>query len=221
MKRRFEENSSDLLQLNSSVSRRKVLALLGGATVSSLAHGHYAHAAAPPTATSLPHEDELFLDDFEKRACMFFWDQASPKTGQVLDRARNDLANGARDPRKMASIAATGFGLTALCIADHRGYLPHAQIVERVKATLAWHLNSFPEVHGFFYHFTDIETGERFRGAELSSVDTTILLCGMLTARAYFDDPQIKSLAQQIYERVDWPWMMNGGKAFSMGWRQE
>jgi hypothetical protein len=218
MKHRFEENSSDLLQLNSSVSRRKVLALLGGATVSSLAHGHYAHAAAPPTATSLPHEDELFLDDFEKRACLFFWEQASPKTGQVLDRARNDSAGGVRDSRKMASIASTGFGLTALCIADRRGYLPHAQIVERVKATLDWHLNHFHHEHGFYYHFTDIETGVPFPGSEVSSIDTALLLCGVLTARAYFNDAQIHTLASQIYERVDWPWMLNGGSTFSMGW---
>ena len=57
--------------------------------------------------------DEAFLDDLERQACLLFWEQASPVTGQVLDRARNDL-NGARDPRRMASIAATGFGLSAL-----------------------------------------------------------------------------------------------------------
>jgi hypothetical protein len=165
-------------------------------------------------------EDEAFLDDLERQGCLFFWEQASPRTGQVLDRARNNLT-GERDPRRMASIACTGFGLTALCIADHRGYLPHAQVVERVRATLEWHLNSFPEVHGFFYHFTDIETGERIKGVELSSIDTSLLLCGVLMARAYFDDAKIKSLAQQIYERVDWPWMLNGGKAFSMGWHPE
>jgi hypothetical protein len=112
-------------------------------------------------------EDEAFLDDLERQGCLFFWEQGSPKTGQILDRARNDL-NGGRDPRRMASIAATGFGLTALCIADHRRYLPHARIVERVKTTLEWHLNAMPEVHGFFYHFTDIETGDRVKGVELS-----------------------------------------------------
>jgi len=163
-------------------------------------------------------KDEAFLDDLERQGCLYFWEQASPKTGQVLDRAQNDLG-GARDPRRMASIAGTGFGLTALCIADRRGYLPHAQIVERVRTTLEWHLNSLPEVHGFFYHFTDIETGARYRDVELSSIDTSLLLCGVLTARAYFDDPHIQTLAKQIYERVDWPWMLNGGKTFSMGWR--
>ncbi|MFY9852259.1 MAG: hypothetical protein WAK26_00095, partial [Terracidiphilus sp.] len=90
-------------------------------------------------AWKLSKEDEAFLDDLERQGCLFFWEQASPKSGQALDRARNDLG-GACDPRRMASIASTGFGLTALCITDHRGYLPHAQIVERVKTTLEWHL---------------------------------------------------------------------------------
>ncbi len=165
-------------------------------------------------------DDEAFLDDLERQGCLFFWEQASPVTGQVLDRARNDLA-GARDPRRMASIAATGFGLTAHCIADHRGYLPHAEIVERVRTTLDWHLNHFPEVHGFFYHFSDIETGKRVEGVELSSIDTSLLLCGILTAHAYFKDERIHSLSKQIYERVDWPWMLNGGKTFSMGWHPD
>jgi hypothetical protein len=164
--------------------------------------------------------DEAFLDDLQRQACLFFWEQASDKTGQVLDRARNDL-NGKLDPRRMASIAATGFGLTALCIADKRKFLPHAQIVDRVRTTLDWHLNKFPEVHGFYYHFSDLETGERVKDVELSSIDTSLLLCGVMMARAYFDDAKIKSLSKQIYERVDWPWMLNGGKAFSMGWHPE
>jgi len=165
-------------------------------------------------------EDEAFLDELERRSCLFFWEQASENTGQVLDRARNDLGGG-RDPRRMASIASTGFGLTALSIADHRGYLPRDQVLERVRATLSWHLNLMPEVHGFFFHFTDIESGARWSRSELSSIDTAILLCGVLTAKAHFDDPKISVLAQQIYERVDWPWLLNGGKAFSMGWHPE
>jgi hypothetical protein len=200
------------------LSRRRALVLLGGASIAPLISAPIASAIAPTPAHSLSSEDELFLDDLEKRACLFFWEQASPVTGQVLDRARNDLKPGARDPRKMASIAATGFGLTALCIADRRGYLPHAQVVERVRATLDWHLNHFQHEHGFYYHFTDIETGVPFPGSEVSSIDTSLLLCGVLTARAYFKDAGIHTLASKIYERVDWPWMLNGGPTFSMGW---
>ena len=171
-------------------------------------------------APHLTRLDEAFLDDLIRQGCLYFYEQASPQTGQVLDRSRNNLA-GARDPRRMASIAATGFGLTALCIADHRGYLPHSQVVERVRTTLDWHLNHLPEVHGFFFHFSDVETGKRWRRAELSSIDTAILLCGIQTARAYFADARIQQLAQQLYERVDWPWMLNGGAAFAMGWFPE
>lgn len=169
----------------------------------------------------ITRDEESFLDDLIRQGCLYFYEQASPLTGQVLDRSRND-GNGTRDPRRMASIAATGFGLTALCIADSRGYIPHQQIVERVRTTLDWHLNRMPEVHGFFYHFTDLETGRRWNwGVELSSIDTALLLCGVQTARAYFSDPKIQSLAQQIYERVDWPWMLNSGSAFAMGWKPE
>lgn len=171
-------------------------------------------------AFKLDGENAHFIDELIRSGCLFFWEQAGEKSGQVLDRARNDL-KGAPDPRRMASIAATGFGLTALCIADKYSYLPHDQIVERVRTTLDWHLNQFPNVHGFYYHFSDIDSGVRVKGVELSSIDTALLLCGVLTARAYFDDPKIKSLATQIYERVDWPWMLNGGPTFSMGWHPE
>jgi len=198
-----------------SLSRRRLICGLAAAAGCSLlpSASFFADSSWKPS-----HEDEDFLDDLERKACLFFWEQGSPITGQVLDRARNDL-NGRREVRHMASIASTGFGLTALCIADHRGYLPHAQVLERVRTTLDWHLNKMPEVHGFFFHFTDIDTGERWPSVELSSVDTSILMCGVLMAKAYFHDAAIASLAQQLYERVDWPWMLNGGDTLSMGWK--
>ena len=206
--------------LQNSISRRRLLEMAAAAGVLALAPTSAFSGSLFGGASALTSEDAAFLDDLIRQGSLFFWEQASPTTGQVLDRAHHDL-NGARDPRRMASIAATGFGLSALCIADKYGYLPHDKIVERVRTTLDWHLNKFPEVHGFYYHFSDIETGERVKGVELSSIDTALLLCGVLTARAYFDDPKIKSLAQQIYERVDWPWMLNGGDTFSMGWHPE
>ena len=200
-----------------TVSRRQVLRTLAAMAAGSAMPAAYAMGKEH---NKLSHEDEALLDDLEKSGCLLFWEQASPNTGQVLDRARYDL-NGARDPRRMASIAATGFGLAALSIADKRHYFPHAQIVERVRTTLDWHLNKMSEEHGFFYHFTDIETGERWRKSEVSPVDTALLLCGVLTAREHFSDARIKSLAQQIYERVDWAWMLNGGDTFAMAWGPE
>jgi hypothetical protein len=180
----------------------------------------------PAPHYALTHDDEAFLDDMQRRACLFFVEQASPTTGQVLDRAaaiNTPLDIPANiDPRRMASIAATGFGLTALSIADKRSYFPSAQILEQVRRTLRFHAHKLYNNHGFFYHFNDVETGERIDRNEVSSIDTALLLCGVLTARAHFShDAEIHDLATLIYNRVDWPWMLNGGTTFSMGWHPE
>jgi hypothetical protein len=76
-----------------------------------------------------------------------------------------------------------------------------------------------PNEHGFFYHFNDVKTGLPLINSEVSSIDTAILLCGVLSCRSYFNDSTITDLATRLYNRVDWPWMLNGGKTFSMGWR--
>ena len=172
-------------------------------------------SSAPPPPP--PVSDDEFLDQIQRAIFQFFWEQASPTTGQVKDRA---LAAG-NDTRTISSIAATGFGLTALSIGHKRGYGDSAQIKARVTTTLDFLLNQLTHVNGFFYHFIDMNTGARVFNSEVSSIDTSILLCGVLTCRQYFQDAQIQSLATQIYNRVNWPWMLNGGAAFSMGWTPE
>jgi hypothetical protein len=210
------------------MQRRDCLKLLAGAALlprlTTLAQTQTDLHLTPesPSRYHLTPGDEAFLDDMERRACLYFVEQAGATTGQVLDRAAAINPSGKIDPRPMASIAATGFGLTALCIADHRNYQPHAQIIEQVRRTLRFHAHKLPNVHGFFYHFNDVNTGARIDHNEVSSIDTSLLLCGILTARAHFhDDAEIHDLATLIYNRVDWPWMLNGGTTFSMGWHPE
>jgi len=199
--------------------RRDCLRLLAGAALIPPIHG--CQNASTPIAPSTLTDDQ-FLDLMQQVGCLYFTEQASPVNGQVLDRAAAFPTNGQIDTRTMASIAATGFGLSALCIADQRGYQPHANILAQVRRTLDYHCNTLPNVHGFYYHFNDVNTGQRYRTVELSSIDTAILLCGVLTARAWFQqDAEIVQLATTIYERVDWPWMLNGGQTFSMGWTPE
>lgn len=168
---------------------------------------------APPIE---PVSDDDFLDQIQRAIFLFFWEQADPTTGQVKDRA---LAAG-NDSRTVSSIAATGFGLTALCIGHSRGYASSSAIQIRVKNTLNFLINQ-TNVNGFFYHFINMNTGERVWNSEVSSIDTTILLCGALTCRQYFQDTEIQSLASQIYNRVNWPWMLNAGPSFSMAWTPE
>jgi hypothetical protein len=162
-------------------------------------------------------DDDAFLDTIERAIFLYFWEQASSTTGQVKDRAR---ANGI-DSLTISSIAATGFGLTALCIADQRGYMSRSAILDRVQTTLNFLLNEMPSHYGFFYHFVDINSGQRIDRSELSSIDTAILLCGVLTCRQHFQDQQVTDLATELYQRIDWPWMLNNGSTFSMGWTPE
>ena len=160
------------------------------------------------------------MEDIEKAGFLFFWEQADPTTGQVKDRA---LAAG-NDSRTISSVAATGFGLTALCIGDQRGYQPTANIAARVQATLSFLLNQMQPggMNGFFYHFVDMTTGARAFNSEVSSIDTAILLCGALMCRQHFSqDPQIPGLATQIYNKVNFAWMLDGGTTLSMGWTPE
>ena len=162
--------------------------------------------------------DAALLEEIVSRGFLYFWNEASPQTGLVRDRA---LADGGPDSRRMASVAATGFGLTALCIGHQRRYLPSKDIYARVIATLNFLLNHTEQVNGFYYHFVDMETGRRYRRSEVSPIDTSILLCGVLTARQYFNHPEIQELATAIYRRVNWRWMLNGARTFAMCWRPE
>src|SRR6266850_845843 len=76
-----------------------------------------------PTHSALSSADETFLEDLEHRSFQYFWEQADPNTGLVPDRARMDGAPLDENHRNVASIAATGFGLTALCIAAERDWI--------------------------------------------------------------------------------------------------
>ena len=124
--------------------------------------------------------DEAFLDDLEHQGCLLLG--ASQREDRPGTRPRAQRSWGRSRSAPHGQHRRNRFWTHALCIADKRGYLAHAQIVERVKNTLDRHLNRFPEVHGFYYHFSDIETGERVKGVELSPIDTSHLLCGVLSA---------------------------------------
>ena len=173
---------------------------------------------AAPVTNSLSPGDDQFLDELEKLNFQYFWEQASPQTGLIKDRC-NVLVN---NNSNVGSIAATGFGLTALCIGQKRGFIPLAEARDRVLATLRFLWKKMPTHGGFFYHFADINTGERVWDSEVSSVDTSILLCGILTCRQHFEEhSEITLLAYQIFNRVDWSWLSEDTSLLPHGWTPE
>ena len=121
----------------------------------------------------------------------------------------------------MASIAATGFGLTALCIGDRRGFVTRSEARQRVISTLEFLAKKVPNHRGFFYHWGDINTGERVWDSEVSSIDTAILLCGILTCRTHFRDTDITLLAHEITNRVEWTWLSEDTSLLPHGWLPE
>jgi hypothetical protein len=176
-----------------------------------------APAGSPPSQPVLSAEDDQFLNDLEAASFRFFWEQGNPKTGMVKDRCNVHKD----EPGIAASIAATGFGLTALCIGDRRGFVPASAALERVFVTLRFLWRKLPNHRGFFYHFANPETGERMFDSEVSSVDTAILLCGVLTCREHFGDPTLATLADLILNRVDWTWLSEDTSLLTHGWTPE
>ena len=187
-----------------------------------------------PAAAALPID--TFSEDLTRRTFAYFWETTDTQRCLAPDRWPSN---------PFSSIAATGFALTAYGIGAERGYVPRAEAAARTRDCLRfyWTAPQGPQRSGvtghkgFFYHFLKNDDGTRFGTTELSTVDTTLLLGGVLFAQSYFDrdDPvewEIRDLAEEIYRRVDWPFAQrencnrpsgNGGgpKAISMGWKPE
>ncbi len=166
-----------------------------------------------------------FLLDLQERTFRFFWETANPENGLIPDRYPTP---------SYSSIAAVGFGLTAYPVGVERGYITREQARQRVLATVRF-LHGAPQGpdprgtaghRGFFYHFLDMKTGERFGDSELSTVDTAILLAGALFCQSYFDgthpdEVEIRARVDGLYRRVDWRWAQPQAPAISLGWTPE
>jgi hypothetical protein len=187
-------------------TRRRLLWSLAAAAA--LPRHSFARALRPPTAYQLSADERGFLEAYARCCSLYFIEQSSPHTGLVLDRADMFAPAGRRS---VASIAATGFGLTSLCIAAEHGWLAKQQARMRAVNTLRFLWAHAFQDHGWFFHFMDASTGARSLNSEISSIDTALLLCGVLTVQGYFSaDHEVQMLAKQIFERVDFAWMLNG-----------
>jgi hypothetical protein len=166
--------------------------------------------------------DAALIDRLQHSAFKYFLKYSNPENGLVADTSISGVP---------ASIAAVGFALSSYPVAVERGWLQRREAAERTVNTLRF----FAEAHqgrerhatgyrGFFYHFLHMDTGHRAWNSELSTIDTALLVAGMLTAAAYFEgddetEAEIRALATLIYERIDWRWALNKGDTIAMGWK--
>lgn len=166
-----------------------------------------------------------FKEELKQRTFNYFWDVVDTATWQTDDRFPT---------RTFTSIAATGFALPAYIVGIHNQYISREDGAERVHQTLKWlwEAPQGPEAEGtsgykgFYYHFLNYGSGSRYKQVELSTVDTGLLIAGVLTAQSYFDgesekEQRIRQLADSLYLRVDWNWAMDNNPTMSMGWYPE
>jgi hypothetical protein len=196
-----------------AISRRDFLRALAAGSSGLLLENVVSSSIA---SNSKPDTNDLLVE-IERRACLYFYEQADPQTGLVKDRARHT----GPDTHTISSIAATGFGLSAMCIAHQNGFLKRADAEQRVQRTLEFLAQKLHHEHGFFFHFVDMKSGERAFNSEISSIDTAILILGVLHCRSYFQSRSIRQSAAEIYERVDWKWMLNSADTLDHGWKPE
>ncbi|MDP1901374.1 MAG: glucoamylase family protein [Rubrivivax sp.] len=217
-----------------NLQRRRFLGQ-AGALAGTLAFGAYGGLVAGcglsaplagDAALGLPPQDvAALLADLEQRSFRFFWDTTDPATGLAPDRWPTP---------SFASVAAVGFALTAYPVGVARGWVTREQARQRVLATLRFfrHAPQGPEpagnagYKGFFYHFLDMKTGARFAQVELSTVDTALFVAGALFCASWFNgadagETEIRTLADEIYARVDWRWAQVRAPALCLGWKPE
>jgi hypothetical protein len=162
------------------------------------------------------------LDQVQEESFSYFLHETNGRNGLVRDKNRNDWP---------ASIAAVGMALAADPVGVERGFLNRAQAVRRTLSTLRFFWRSpqgtQPDAtgyRGFYYHFLDMKSGRRAHRSELSTVDTALLMAGILTAAAYFqedtkEEVEIRKLADALYRRVDWRWALNRRATVTHGWK--
>ena len=160
----------------------------------------------------LTAEDRVLLEKIERDTIQYFIRNSDRDTGLTQDSSR---------PGSPASIAATGFSLASLAVAESRGWISYPKAYDQVRKTLQTLRNRAHHQNGFFYHFLDTKTGRRVWGSEASSIDTALLIAGALLAGEHFKGTEIPRLAHDLYERVDWKWMMNGSELICHGWKPE
>lgn len=164
------------------------------------------------------------LELLQRETFAYFLHEANPANGLIADKTKRGAP---------ASIAAVGLALSSYPVGVEHGFISRADAVARTLTTLRFFHHSRQSegadatgYKGFYYHFLDMESGRRVWNCELSTIDSAILLAGVLTAAAYFDggsadERELRELASGLYRRADWQWAQNGGLAVTLGWKPE
>ena len=175
---------------------------------------------------TLTTNEVILLDSIQYHSFLFFIEESNPETGLVKDRSASWAP---------ASIAAIGFALPSYAVGVERNWITRDEAARITLNTLRFFLNSTQNADtnvtgykGFYYHFLRMNSGTREWNCELSTVDTGLLMMGIIFSRNYFDldnktENEIRLLAAKLIDRLEWDFfeMPSTGKyanTISMGW---
>ena len=156
------------------------------------------------TATTQALGDTAFIEMIERSTFRYFWQNAHPVSGLTRERSSSG---------DICASGGTGFGIMAIPVGIERGFITRSQGTARVLQVLGF-LNTAERHWGAFPHWIHGVTGQHvgFLGPGDDTVDlveTSYLAEGLLTVRRYFDGPgadetQIRALATQLWEAIEW-----------------
>ncbi|MBU6451917.1 MAG: hypothetical protein KGS72_09085 [Cyanobacteria bacterium REEB67] len=176
------------------------------------------------TEESTQQRSEEVFAQLQRKALSYFLHQCNPANGLVADK---------NQPGSPASIAVQGMAFSIYAIASECGAIERSEAIKRTLTALRFFQSSTQNTgrdatgyRGFYYHFLDIESGKRTWKSELSTIDTAILMAGIISAMNYFnrdsaEEREIRELANFLYSRVEWDWACNGEETPSHGWTPE
>lgn len=159
--------------------------------------------------------DEELLTLVQRQTFTYFWDFAHPASGMA--RERNTSGD-------VVTTGGTGFGIMAIVVGIERGFISRQEGHDRIRNMVDF-LQTADQYHGAFPHWLNGNTGatqpfsDKDDGADL--LETSLLMQGLLTARAYFDAANEQSLCDDItalYEAVDWDFFRNGQQQLNWHW---
>ena len=158
--------------------------------------------------------DADFMDMIQRATFRYFWQSAHPVSGLIRERTSSG---------DVCASGGTGFGLMTIPVGIERGYVTRAQGTARVLQVLTF-LSGTAEKHwGAFPHWINGATGAHvgFLGPNDDTVDlveTSYIAQGLLTIRKYFDggsadETQIRALATQMWEAIEWNMFVGSGES--------
>lgn len=168
--------------------------------------------------------DDEMLALLRGETFQYFLNEINLQTGLIADKT---------EPGSPSSISAVGLGLTSYVVALEHQLISRTEVIKRILSVLRFFQSSKQGAEtdatgykGFYYHFLEMSTGKRAWESELSTIDTAILMAGILTIKNYFtgessQEKEICKIADELYLRVDWQWALNGGKTLTHGWKPE